>query len=108
MREQDAVFLVSLPMMFVVYAFFSARHVSIMTQLQAPHPFQRLMEQCFPGPPPGFRAALGSYVAWTVFTQVTPLLVDLSETTDFVRAASASELVAALLWTGYLRTRPAT
>lgn len=108
MRESDAVFLVYLPMTFFTYVLFSTRHLSTVTGRQVPR-LQGFMDRCFPGPRPGIGAAFGSYLAWTAFTQATPLLVAMAETTtSYVRTVSFLEVAAAAGWTVYVLTRPAS
>ena len=99
-------FLIYLPITFLLYALFSARHLAVVIHHRTPRPFQRYIELCFPGPPPGVRVALGSYLAWTVFTQVAPLLVALSSTSSsWIRVVSVVEMIAAAGWTAYLLRR---
>ena len=105
MREQDAVFLLYLPMTFALYALFSTHHLSTVLGRPGPPWLARFREAANAQPAPTIRAALRSYFGWTAFTQLAPLLVALSNAIGYVRIASAIEVLAAMAWTGYLRLR---
>jgi hypothetical protein len=102
MREQDAVFLIYLPLTLLLYVLFSGHYLSAVLGRQPPRRLRGHIDRVFTGKRPSQRAAFGAYVGWTAFTQLVPLVIVLSDATGYVRAASALELVAAVGWTGYL------
>lgn len=102
MLEQDAVFLIYLPMTLSLYVLFSGHYLSIVVGRPPPVRLREPIERVFPGAQPSSRRVLVFYAAWTTFTQLAPLAVALSDASGYVRAASAIELAAAVGWTIYL------
>jgi hypothetical protein len=106
MREQDAVFLFTLPLMLLLYVLISSQMLpTVMPSARIPSPVRRVVERLGRGTLT-FRRALFMYLLWTAFTQVAPVLVALSATTPTgLRVASVIELALATAWTGFLLTR---
>lgn len=102
LREQDAVFLICLPLSLLLYVLFSGYYLSGIRGRPPPLQLRGHIEQVFHGPQPSFRKAVAHYASWTALTQLVPLVAALSDATGYVRAAGAIELLAAAGWTAYL------
>lgn len=102
MSEQDAVFLIYLPTVLLLYMLFSGHYQSTVLGRPPPTLVRGYIKRLFTGTPPSRRTAFGAYVGWTAFTQLVPLIVAFSDTTGFVRVAGVGELVGASAWTAYL------
>jgi hypothetical protein len=109
MREQDAVFLIYLPLTFLLYAMFSGRYLSILAGREPPRLVRASIEQLYIGrPQPSVRKALAAYIGWTAMSELAPVLMALSDAPGFIRIASIVEVATAVAWTVYMRTRPAS
>lgn len=107
MREEDLVLLLYLPMTLVLYALFAARDLPAITGRRVSVAVDNVVRRAFPARGPvSSRSRIGRYVGWTVFTQVVPLVIALSNSSTGIRAASATEMLAGITWTAYLMRSP--
>ena len=107
MREQDFVLLAYLPITLVLYVLLAARDLPTLTGRRASASADSALQRALPERGPVSRSSrIGRYVGWTTFAQVVPLLVALSNSPTAIRAACATEVLAAIAWTAYLMRSP--
>jgi hypothetical protein len=109
MHEQNAVYLVYLLGVFLLYAVLSGRYISILAHRDAPRLVRHAIELIYAGQAqPSAGMALVALLGWTLFCQLAPVLVVLSYSPALLRIPSIIEVAAAIGWTIYLVSRRAS